>query len=175
MYAEHYPIVVGSVVRFVAMNGTVVNRTLTAALAIGDDIVVGVLDSDVPGSIGFAKLLPSSATSMLNERFPVMELDQEEKALVADFNGISGTLWTTSNPTSAPRTNFSETLTAGDSGNPGFVIIHGAPVIVTTWHYGGAFGAAGPALHLHISGINAAMTTLGGGYQVTTVDLSEFE
>jgi hypothetical protein len=60
----------------------------------------------------------------------------------------------------------------GDSGNPCFLIIDGVPVLVTTWTYGGA--GAGPRIHALHNEINAVMTTLGGGHQLTDVDLSDF-
>lgn len=173
VFANHYQLSVGTTIRFVAMNGTVVNRTMTAKQAVDDDIMVGLLDSDVPAGISFAKVLPDDAETKLRAGSPVLAFDQEEKALVIDFSWVAnGVLWGDRPVTNQTRATYAESLISGDSGNPGFVIINGEAVLVTTWTYGGP--GAGPAMHGHISGINAAMTALGGGYQLTTIDLSGF-
>lgn len=179
IFAAHAAPPNGSTIRFVAMDGTVVNRTLSATVNVGGDILVGVLSSDVPGSISFAKLLPASASPLLIAGTPLLAFDQEENALVTEFYGVTdnygldtGGAWINEVPSNPPRSSFYEAIVSGDSGNPAFIIVHGAPVLVTAWTYGGP--GAGPAYHLHLAAINAAMTSLGGGYQVTTIDLSEF-
>lgn len=48
----------------------------------------------------------------------------------------------------------------------------GAPINLNTWTYGGA--GAGSNLVPRKDAINTMMTNLGGGYQLTEVDLSSF-
>jgi hypothetical protein len=62
-----------------------------------------------------------------------------------------------------------------DSGNPTFALINGEAVLLSVH----STQDGGPFLSGHLpegnyESINAAMTTLGGGYQLTPIDLSAF-
>lgn len=176
----------GATIRFVAQDNTVVTRTITA-LATPDnyvpyypDITIGVLDSDVPESISFAKVLPSDYADYLPSvglfmpgmsYIPALALDQEEKALITEWiqSNTSNSFASSAEP---QRLLFFESITIGDSGNPAFLIIDGELVLLNTWTFGG--GGGGTSVMANLSTINSLMTTLGGGYQLTEVDLSEF-
>lgn len=196
LFCEHYNFhpSAGATIRFVAQDNTVVTRTITALLAHPDyvpfypDITIGVLDSDVPGSIAFAKILPQnwrtyfpsvggpfiSQSSFGPRGLPALALDQEEKALVTDWrNAMEDTgINQFSKPTNAQRLVFYEDIIPGDSGNPAFLIINNELVVLNTWTYGGP----GMGTHLvpHKNAINTMMTQLGGGYQLTEVNLTGF-
>jgi hypothetical protein len=184
IFAAHYQINVGATVRFVAMDGTVVNRTMTAKLTHPSyvpyfpDITVGVLDSDVPESIAFARILPAdwadylpSQNTFNDGRLPTLTLDQEEKALVTDwYREAAMTSFIT--PSDPQRLAFYESKIGGDSGNPAILPVNGLPVILTVWTYGGA--GSGSSIREQKTAINTMMTTLGGGYQLTEIDLSGF-
>jgi hypothetical protein len=183
---------IGSVVHFVGSGGTLYTRTLVDARTHPDytpyypDIRVGLLDSDVPESIGFARVLPVNFATHIaalgyRRGLPALCLDQEEKALVTDL-GRAGTAPGSEVETadfiapyqinSAKRLEFYEPKIGGDSGNPAFLIINGQLVLLTVWTYGGA--GTGTFISGHISAINTMMSQLGGGYQLTQIDLSEF-
>jgi len=194
IFAAHYQIATGATVRFVKSDGTVVNKVMTAKLTHPNytpyypDITIGVLDSDVPSDISFARILPASVVPYLPSfgsiignqwcNLPSLTLDQEEKALVTNYyaeqiqfvgqltskftNPVLGTL----------RAPFFENKIVGDSGNPALLIINNTPVIVCVWTSGGA--GSGTAIANHKAAINTMMTTLGGGYQLTEIDLSGF-
>lgn len=185
VFATHYQIAVGAVVRFVGHDGTVYNRTMTGKLTVtGTDITVGVLDSDLP--IGFAKVMPDNWLNYLpyleeyrQGRIPGVALDQEEKALVADLLvdtsfevGSNYAIFST--PSSANRLAFHEQRIGGDSGNPGFLIINNTPVLITTWTGASGVSSSGPSIRAYKPQVNAAMASLGGDYQLTEVDLSAF-
>jgi hypothetical protein len=184
LFAAHYQINVGATVRFVAMDGTVVNRTMTAKLTHPSyvpyfpDITVGVLDSDVPEPIAFARILPDNYEAKLpsqnafnDGRLPTLTLDQEEKALVTDwYRELNSTLFTI--PSNLQRLAFYEHKISGDSGNPAILPVNGLPVLLTVWTYGGA--GSGSSVRAQKTAINAMMTQLGGGYQLTEIDLSGF-
>ena len=161
--------------RFITASNQVVERQVVDGQRVGTtDAWVGVLDSDVPNSISFAKLLPANAADYLpgvQYGVPLLCLDQEEKASVADLCQMT-TLAVCRIPVDSQRLAFFEDKIVGDSGNPGFVIINSEPILVTTWTAGPA--GAGTNLSAFLTGINSAMTSLGGGYQATTVDLSAF-
>ncbi len=182
LFCAHYQIDNGSTIRFVDANNNIVTRTMVTKLTHPSyspyypDISIGVLDSDVPNSIGFAKILPSNWASYLpslssNRRIPCLVLDQEEKALIAELYSLS----TTSillNPSNATRLSYYENMITGDSGNPVFLIINGQLVIITVITYGGA--GSGTSVVFHKDAINTMMATLGGGYSLTEVSLSGF-
>jgi len=188
IFAWHFPIANGATVRFVKMDGTVVNRTMTNSISISNgsnarDIWIGVLDSDVPAGISFAKILPTNWDTKLpsvNSTFytiPCLVLDQEEKALISDWQFETDLTklkeqTTFKSPTDVKRLQFYENLIDGDSGNPAFLIVNNQLVLLTVWTGGGA--GSGSSVRYHRDEINAIMTTLGGGYQLTSVDLSSF-
>jgi hypothetical protein len=179
IFANHYPIDVSATVRFVAADNTVANRTMTARQRVGTtDIMVGVLSSDVPASIGFAKVLPSDWTDYLPSLgydVPVLVTDQQEKALVFDWaacdasDGDEGLQLRT--PFDATRLGFREAIVDGDSGNPVCLIVDDELVLLSTLYTN---QPAGPCIHDNATDINAAMTSLGGGYSLTEADLSGF-
>jgi hypothetical protein len=188
LFAAHYPIAAGAIIRFVTANNAVVTRTVTATLTFPGyspyhpDFALGVLDSDVPASIGFAKVLPANYAT----KFPGAAawgkvasvcFDQEEKALVQDWAGKyianTGLDYCAFNaPTDAKRAEFFENKISGDSGNPAFLIVNGELVFLTALTFGGA--GSGTELPPRIAQLNTMMTTLGGGYQLTEIDLSSF-
>lgn len=181
-FAEHYQIGVGATVRFVAGDNTVVDRTMTARQSLSGgsgyetDITIGLLDSDVPESISFARVLPANWATYLPSlshalRVPCLVLDQEEKALVADLTSL-GSMASFAQPNDATRLSFYESIISGDSGNPAFLIDSSGLILVTTWTFGGA--GSGPDYSDWLTGLNAILTSLGGGYQLTAADLSGF-
>jgi hypothetical protein len=174
IWADHYNIANGATLRFVAGNGSVTSRTVANSVRVGaSDIRVGVLDSDVPEAIAFYKVLPANWRDFLFTLSPartgIIALDQEQKVLCRDLAGGSATSLFHQSATGA-RAAFTETLISGDSGQPNFMAINNELILLGCHHGAGAF----PHIAGHFSEVNSAMTILGGGYQLTEVDLSEF-
>ena len=184
LFCEHYNFhpSVGATIRFIASDGTAVNRTISALETHPDyspfypDITIGLLDSDVPASIGFVKILPQNWANYLpslskSYTLPCLVLDQEEKALISNLYTIDRS----ANfliPTQSARFAFYETIIEGDSGNPAFLIIDDELVIITVWTFGGP--GRGTSISDHKDAINTMMSSLGGGYSLTEIDLSGF-
>ncbi len=189
--AKHYDLLTGSVVRFVGMNGQVCDRTVTNSIQdANSDWMISVLNADVDEFISFAKVLGPNAFDYLpslclspgagcNPFHPIAALctDQEEKLNVQQWfreypnYGVSGnTLSFFQPPTDAQRLLMYEYPVSGDSGSPVGVLVNNEFVLLTTWL--GSTG--GPSIQANYSEMNAAMTTLGGGYQLTPVDLTGF-
>lgn len=182
LFAAHYQIENHATIRFIDNNNNVITRTMTSKLTHPSyspyypDISIGVLDSDVPASISFARILPSNWASYLPSlsnlyRIPCLVLDQEEKALISDLyslNTSAGCLV----PTDATRLSFFENFIIGDSGNPVFLIINGQLVLITVLTFGGA--GSGTSIVYHKDAINTMMATLGGGYSLTEISLNNF-
>jgi hypothetical protein len=180
LFASHFRPAVGATIRFVTADNATVTRTITAIVTHSSqdfytDIDIGVLDADVPSTISFAKVMPQNwptyfpSIAASAATIPAIVLDQEEKALVADWSS-NGQWASFVFPTNAQRQVFSERIIAGDSGNPSFVIINNQLVVLTTW----TTPNAGTNLVPHKNAINTIMANLGGGYQLTEVDMSAF-
>jgi len=172
-FANHYQISDGATLVFVGSDNSVATRTLIAKTSVaGTDITIGVLNEDVPVGITHYPII--SKTNFDNYlstvQVPMLVLDQEEKALVNDITFISNSVHHSTPSGSSPRFPFNEVLIGGDSGNPGFVIIDGKPVLVLT-HLGSGLG---PNYGSYLSEINSIMNSLGGGYDTSSYNLSCF-
>lgn len=182
IFAAHYAPTVGATVRFIKTDNTVVTKTITAILTHPSyvpeypDISIGVLDSDVGAGISFCKVLPNNWATKIpalgfNRTIPALALDQEEKATVADwYQELTRSAFY--RPTNSKRLEFYEDKIGGDSGNPAIVRIGSDLVILTVWTYGA--GGMGTSIRDQKTAINTMMTSLGGGYQLTEVNLSSF-
>lgn len=183
VYAVEHAGVSGATLHFVTADNTTITRTVTGVQNIGPsngsdgyatDMQVAILDSDLPASITPVKVLPANLAAKIpgvGYGIPALCTDAERRAHVHDLYSIDGFIWFRV-PTNATRMGLYESIIGGDSGSPNFLLINGAPVLICSWTYGGP--GSGAAAHLYLTEINAAMTTLGGGYQLTQVDLSGF-
>ena len=174
-FATHYQLssAAGSnEIVFVTDQNVTVTRQVIATRVAAVDITIGLLDADVPPTITHYKVLPRSWSNWLlaSNDLPLLHLDQEEKALVCEMDTLgpaSSYAWH-GVPVDTLRRTFHETLIGGDSGNPAFLVLDGEPILVLTHHY----ASGGPFYTFHFDAINAAMTQLGGGYQLTEFDLA---
>lgn len=181
LVATHFQPATGATVRFVTTGNVVVTRTITAkqSLAIVSglhpDFTVCLLNSDVPSTIDFCRVLPDDwadylPTLALGE-IPVVGTDQEEKLLILEM-GEPGDYCQMMRPSTDPRALFNESVIGGDSGHPACLIIGGKLVLLTVWTSGGS--GKGSFVTPQRAALEAAMTSLGGGYTLTDVDLSAY-
>lgn len=184
IYASHWLHAVGKVFYFVTNDNQVVTRTLTDTEVLpGDwtsaDTAVGLLDSDLPESITFAKTMPATLrdyASQIQFGFPLVRFTQGKRAVVEEWafdNFIASTEtqklgWI--KPKVESRIPYYQGTIAGDSASPVFAIVNGEAILVS--HVSGL--GSGPGYYSFLDDINAAMTTLGGGYQLTIADLSAY-
>ena len=175
--ADHNHITTGATARLITADNAVVEVVVANGLQIpSTDIWVGVLSADVPGSIGFAMVLPADYNRWFpvgngppTSDVPLFYSDQENKALVAVTSSV-GSSCIIKEPVDAVRLSYYETVIPGDSGHGLFFIIDGQLVLLATFFQ----PTGGPFATYYHTEINAAMTTLGGGYQLTDIDLSSF-
>lgn len=183
LLANHYPVQVGTVLRFITASNVVVERTVTSIYSVPEsptyskDVQIAKLDSDLPGTITPVKFLPANAYDYLPTwktwKIPLIATNQLERMqcmlcnafTVSPVDFIGG--WVT---TESPYATMYERVISGDSGSPAFFVINGEPVLICHWTYAGQ----GATHHLMLTEISAAMTSLGGGYTAQTVDLSSF-
>ena len=130
--------------------------------------------------ISFAKVLPDDYTEYLRNgrRLPAIRLDQEEIAAVGDLDTVAASVNRILGvfsfvPLNAQRRAFYQAPIDFDSGNPVFVLLDGAPILLTAWSVKN-FNGCGTAVTAFKADINQLMDELGGGYQLTEVDLSGF-
>jgi hypothetical protein len=178
--------------RFVTNDNVVIERDVVASIDLPTtfpyypDIKILLLDSDVPPEIGFMKVLPRDWRKVFHKRgltplskIPIFGCDQQNKAVVFDWNVLEiynpnlVRLSCGGVPSDAQRAIFSEVMVAGDSGHPVCMIIDGEAVLMSAWTYGEG-NEAGPEHPYFYDEINAAMNSLGGGYQLTEYDLSKY-
>lgn len=187
IFATHFMPMPGAVLRFITATNVVVERTLSSLTSLSQteayypDLSIGKLDSDVPGTIAFARVLPSDWASKLPSlnSYPVLcaNTDQEEHLHLRELSKLPSStspraLVNFRKPVGTLRGEFYEDVVSGDSGNPAFLIINGQLVLLTVWTSGGS--GAGTSVYAFKSAINATMASLGGGYSLTDADLSSF-
>ena len=182
LFAAHYQIAAGATIRFITAGGEAATRTVSATAKHPSyrpyfpDIAIGLLDSNVPGGISFAKILPAAWSSKFpnvatDRPIPCMVVDSEKKALVADLEAV-GSTFRLAPPGGTQRAAFFENMVVGDSGSPVFLVLSGEPVLLGVVTYGGA--GEGTFIGNQKDSVNAVMASLGGGYQLTEADLSGF-
>lgn len=173
--AHHAPVVNGSTVIFVDNENNIISRTVAsvAQIQVGSDMQIAVLNEDVPSSIAYYPIVDLSILQNYWKNVPntpLIILDQEDKAIIKEVGSVFLGIFYYLSSVVSPRSEFDETLIVGDSGNPVFGVIGGRLVLLSSVYtetYGTSFSS-------FINDINSAMTMLGGGYQVSTLDLSCF-
>jgi len=190
--ANHYPLIAGDTLRFIASDNTVITRTVVQAARIssngeGTDAWMILFDSDLPASItpcklfpdGYETYLPTGATTAAAAALPLLAMDFSENGIALDL--ITETQNTTPTmaygaPTIPHRLAFYDPIISGDSGNPIFAVIGSELWLLSTF-----FGAgSGPFYGGLVSELNAMITTLDTlqgditGHTVTVGDLSSY-
>ncbi len=184
--ASHYPVQVGAKMAFVSPDNASYIRTLTAVKTIGHDITVGILDSDLPADIAYYPIMPSAAFSKIyrtdqgNQPFDIISLDKNDRPLLHSFGGLKsvtsqGVLITDPSATlflhdMHQNNNLSEKMVNGDSGQPNLAVITDQLVLLGLH----TESNSGYLLGKFANEINAAMTELGGTYQLKQFDLGCF-
>jgi len=191
LLANHFQLGVGATVRWVTTNNTVVERTISATARVSTtDIFVVKLDSDVPETISPAKILPAyyEGSYLFNADDPCLTIslrygslypnntgyqpdgsyNNRQKAGVANIGTYIGGFLTLSQPI-LPRLQFYEYLIAGDSGKPCFLVVNGELTLLGVW-LGGMEGSCN-LVPYYKNQINATLAALGGGYNLTEIEL----
>lgn len=173
LMAQHYQRNIGDTVVFHDRTGRAIVRLIEekAALPGGlmPDIAVARLDQDTP--VTFYKVLPPRddyAEHLVGALAVITNKDRELLVRRIKFIGLRRVAF--SKATEFPDA-CAKPLIVGDSGNPGFLIVHGEPVLLETHTMGG--DGVGPFLSdpENYAGINDLMRELGGGYQLTPVEI----
>jgi len=186
----------GDVLRFIGPDGEVSVHTVTSTVNVdGADIRVGRITPALPEHITFAKVLPKGCRNRLpgfswaGAVVPAFKINQDLQALVVGttvpYSDSTRRPWGATPSTLLgdlePLKQFTNNLRFLDSGNPTFVLVNGEAILVSVHSstIGGPFlSDDGVGNYVELTPIydlvNAAMTALGGGYQLTDVDISSF-
>ena len=196
LLANHYPYGIGTTVRFIASDNSVITKTVVQASRVlynglTTDVWMVLFDSDLPVSITPCKIFPENylnyfpaglgATSYPAAALPLLALTQQEKSSVIDFTNWFQSAYPTpvvlwQKPTLPDRVAFFTDIISGDSGNPLFVVSGSEIWLLSTFH---SF-AAGPLLGQMVPELNAMIVTLDTlqgditGHTVTVGDLSSY-
>ena len=191
--ANHYPLLAGDTLRFVASDNTIITKTVVQAARIfyngnGTDAWMILLDSDLPASItpckifpdGYETYLPEGATTASAATLPLLAMDFSENGIALDLiteqvqSNVPTMIYGA--PTIPHRLAFYDPIISGDSGNPIFAVIGSELWLLSTF-----FGAgSGPFYGGLVTELNAMITTLDTlqgditGHTVTVGDLSSY-
>lgn len=179
LFAKHYPLPVGTRIVFVGDNGGVCPLRLAATKSLAQtDIMIGLLNYEVTPNVHPAKILPADYETYIGDGkgLPVVTLNQQEQAFVTELNAIprdaemgrrdaAPTLLSSRPPPEGSRRAlFRKPIVVGDSGNPAFLVVGRAPVLLYCLWYGGA--GSGPSVHRYRGEIQQAMDELCPGYKL---------
>jgi hypothetical protein len=172
LLANHFYIKSGKKLIFVAMDNTCYIRTLSNSLQVGSsDIRIGLLDSDLPANVSFCKIGSQTLCNQptFDNKFPTLSSNLSKKAIIEEgyVGGNSILLFGASSD--SQRVNFFETSGGGTSGNP-ICFVYENKLIIIGYRY---TSIGGPSfIAPYTNAINAVMTSLGGGYQLSIFDLN---
>ena len=185
---HHKPPEPGTNFWFRAPDGTVYVRSIQAKQRIvstpDTDLVVAILNEPLPPAIQPAKILPENFREHLGSGLglPAVSLDQEGKILVSEIVDLETdedaeeelpSLSASRVPVAPTRAAFYETLVAGDSSNPKFLLLDDQPVLLSIHWFE---NHAGASIRRYADLVDAAMTNLSPhlDYRLETVDLDRF-
>jgi len=175
IFANHFTYPNGTILRFVDNTNNVVNATLSTQAQVGStDIQIGLLTTPILSTISYAKILPKTIANYLpslsyNYTIPTLSTNQFKQAIVDDLAQLTMAAQFKV-PQNSTRKSFYTNIISGDSGSPSFLIINNQLVLITCW----TLASEGPSLIDNYDSINATMSALGGGYQLTDISLNSF-
>jgi hypothetical protein len=179
MYAAHYPFRAGDTLRFVDMTNGVHTVTVESVTTVAPDFGIARLTAPIT-ACSFAKVLPAGcyATKLpgIANGIPIIGVNQYRQIFMNPFfsyepNG-SGLGYRYPFAAEFGVQRYGLNIINGDSGSPAFAQLDYQLVLLGCWVSGGS-GISTDVAGNHAA-INAALTALGGGYQLTDVDLSPY-
>ena len=167
-----------SVKAFLDTNNVIVWRKSLQRVDVGGDTSVGILDADLPPSVGFLPVLPANFTNYLPTTFSnVVQGIGMNQDMFLFGQPMMFAMWGFVNWDSSKAapfglaTNWNVTIRGGDSSNPEMLLI-GNQLVLASHNY---VVGAGPSYAAQISDINQSMHLLSTNNHVRTdYQLAEF-
>jgi hypothetical protein len=172
LLANHFYIKSGKKLIFVAMDNTCYIRTLSNSLQVGSsDIRIGLLDSDLPANVSFCKIASQTLSNRptFENKFPTLSSNVSKKAIIEEGYVAGNSILIFGASSDSQRVNFFETSGGGTSGNP-ICFVYENKLIIIGYRYTSTGGQS--FIAPYTNAINAVMTSLGGGYQLSIFDLN---
>jgi hypothetical protein len=168
---NHFYVKTGKKFIFVAMDNTCYIRTLTTTARVGSsDIIIGLLDSDLPSNVSFCQVASFNLASIPSStnQFPIFMSNLSKKAIIAD--GYAQTSFTQKYAASSEtqKGNFFEPAVGGTSANPMCFVYNNKLILLSLVR----FSTSGDLISNYINECNSVMSSLGGGYQLSVFDLN---
>lgn len=177
MHCEDYTLA------FLDTNNFTYFRKVLQRLDLTNDITVGILDQDLPPSVGYLPVLPANYTNYLPANSTAIlqgiGMNQDFCLFGEPMNFGHGKIvaWNSAlNVPSGLHTNWNVGLRGGDSSNPAMILIRNQLVLVSHNY----FANSGPNYACYLDAINAAMHQLSKkyntrtDYQLTTYNLTNW-
>jgi hypothetical protein len=171
----------GVMLAFLDRNNRLHWRRSLGETAIGDDISVGVLDQDLPPTVGFLPVLPADFNDYLPRRFDtrVQGIGMNQDLFVFTHSLMlddrQAVWWDTRKAVPfGAGTNWNVGIRGGDSSLPVRLLLGDQLVLVSQYH----MAESGPMVATHREAINRAMRALSSqlrlrsDYQLTAVSLA---
>ncbi len=171
LMAQHYQRNPGDVVSFHDRAGRVHQRIIERRLAVPGglmpDLAVGLLERDVP--VTFYQVLPPRADYSEHLVGSLAVITDKDRNLLLRRIAHVGNRHLRYGRAGDFDARYADPLITGDSGNPGFIIVQGQPVLIETHTFGGM--GQGPFISdpQNYAAINDLMRELGGGYQLSPI------
>jgi len=165
----------GYLIAFLDTNNVVFWRRTLQRVDIGNDTSIGILDRDLPSSVGFLPVLPADYTNYLSDDFLIQGIGMnQDLCLFGQPMKLSPAFILWSSASTVPYglgKNWNVTIRGGDSSNPEMLLISNQLVLVSHNYYIGG----GPNYPMEIPAINHAMHQLSVKYHTgTDYQLTEF-
>ncbi len=165
----------GSLVAFLDTNNVIYWRTTLQRFDIAGDTSVGILNADLPPSVGFLPVGPTNFSSYLpNDGSSIVQgigMNQDARIFSQPMMiGSPDITWNSQNPVPfGLGTNWNVTIRGGDSSDPAMFVISNQLVLVSH----NFFVGGGPNYALQIDAVNQGMhylstnNSVGTDYQLT--------
>ena len=166
----------GDMIAFLGTNNAIYWRSTVQQVAVANDTDVGILDSDLPSSVGFLPVIPTNFSAYLptNSSSYVQGIGMNQDMAVfgqpMTFQDPVFVTWNSIN--TAPfglGTNWNVTIRGGDSSNPERFLI-GNQLVLVSHNYAltGGTGSEGPNYSFQVNAINQTMHYLSTNNSVGT-------
>lgn len=173
----------GYTLAFLDVNNVVHWRKTMQRTDVTNDIAVGILDQDLPLSVGFLPVLPANFTNYfpLTNSFTVQGIGMNQDFCLfgepMNFANWPHVLWNSgATVPDGLGTNWNVTIRGGDSSNPAMILV-GNQLVLVAHNF---FVNGGPNYAYHIPAINEAMHRLSeknhvsSDYQLTEFSLTNW-
>ena len=184
MHPENFGMIV-----FLGTNNVVYWRKTTQRVDVGDDTSVGILDADLPASVGFLPLMPTNFSNYLPTNsvsfVQGIGMNQDMYLFGEPMTFGSPTIYWDSSitPPLGLATDWNVNIRTGDSSNPAMIFInnqlvlvshnYAKPTLTSPVSYGPNYDWQTPTINqqMHFLSTN---NSVGTDYQLTTVTLTNW-